>query len=295
MKAETLGAIDIGSNAIRLLVNNVDESNAGIHFKKAAFIRVPIRLGEDVFTKGEISDERQQMLYDAMTGFFYMMKVYGVDRYKAFATSAMRDAANGWQVVEAIRKKCNIDIEIIDGQVEGEIVFEAGRLDRMMDKDQNYLHVDVGGGSTEIVVYSDHQKVEAKSFRIGTVRILTDRVEKKEKGRFKEWLSAVYSAYYPLSIIASGGNINKTYKLLGKREGEYISCPELKVLHSTLDEMTIEERILNYKLNANRADVIAPAIKIFLTICKHCKINEIYVPKIGLVDGIIRHLYYNQE
>lgn len=293
MKTETLGAIDIGSNAIRLLINNVDENNMGVDFKKAAFVRVPIRLGEDVFTQKKISADKQQLLFDTMTGFFYLMKVYGVDRYKAFATSAMRDALNGEQTVDAIRQKCNLNIEIIDGQIEGEIIFEAGGLDRMMDKDRNYLYVDVGGGSTEIVVYSDRHKIEAESFRIGTVRMLSDAVDKKEKGRLKEWLNTIYKLYCPLSIIASGGNINKIYKLLGKRDGEYISYPELKVLFSTLDEMTIEERILNYKLKSNRADVIAPAMKIFLTVCKHCKVNEIYVPKVGLVDGIIHHLYMN--
>jgi len=143
--------------------------------------------------------------------------------------------------------------------------------------------------------YSNNQKIEAKSFRIGTVRLLTEMVDKKEKGRLKSWLDTVYNKYYPLSIIASGGNINKVYKLLGKHEGEYISYPELKILHSVIDEMTLEERIINYKLKANRADVIAPAMKIFLTICKHCKVNEIYVPRVGLVDGIIRRLYYNPE
>lgn len=295
MKTETLGAIDIGSNAIRLLINNIDNNNISSDFKKAVFIRVPIRLGEDVFTQGKVSDEKQQMLLDAMTGFFYMMKVYKVDRYKAFATSAMRDAANGNQIVDAIKQRCNIEIEIIDGQKEGEIIFEAGGLDRMMDRDRNYLYVDVGGGSTEIILYSNHQKIAAESFRIGTVRMLTDTVEKKEKGRFKEWLNAIYKSYCPLSIIASGGNINKIYKLLGKREGEYINYPELKVLYSTLGDMSLEERILNYKLKSNRADVIAPAMKIFLTVCKQCKINEIYVPKVGLVDGIIHHLYYSPK
>lgn len=295
MKGETLGAIDIGSNAIRLLISNVDTNNySGADFKKAAFIRVPIRLGEDVFTKGRISEEKQKMLTDAMTGFFYTMKAYGVERYKALATSAMRDAENGKEVVEAIRKECFIDIDIIDGQIEGEIIVEAGGLDHLMDREHNYLYVDVGGGSTEVILYSNRKKVMSESFSIGTLRILSGTVDKREKGRFKEWLISAYESHYPLRIIASGGNINKVYKLLGKYEGQYINYPELKVLYTTLSEMTLEERILNYRLKANRADVIAPAMKIFLTVCKHCKINEIYVPKVGLVDGIIHHLYYNR-
>ena len=292
MNAETLGAIDIGSNAIRLLISNVDDNQGSVDFKKAAFVRVPIRLGEDVFTKGKISKEKEQLLCDAMTGFFYLLKVYGVNKYKAFATSAMRDATNGLEVVDVIRQKCNLEIEVIDGQKEGEIIYEAGGLDKVMDKDRNYLYVDVGGGSTEVVLYSGRRKVVSESFKIGTVRMLSDAVDKKEKGRFKEWLKEIYTSHYPLSIIASGGNINKIHKLLGKREGEFINYPEFKVLYETLNEMSYEERILNYKLKSNRADVIVHAMKIFLTICKNCKINEIYVPKVGLVDGIIHHLHY---
>lgn len=293
MNTETLGAIDIGSNAIRLLISNVDGNNISADFKKAVFIRVPLRLGEDVFTKGEISEDKQQKLYDTMTGFFYIMKVYGVDRYKALATSAMRDAVNAMEIVDTIKEKCNIEIEIIDGITEGEIIVEAGGLDHMTDRDRNYLYVDVGGGSTEVILYSNHGKITSESFSIGTIRMLSGTVSKKEKGRFKEWLNDIYQSYYPLSIIGSGGNINKVYKLLGKTEGQYINYPELKVLYSTLNEMSLEERILNYRLKSNRADVIAPAMKIFLTVCKHCRVNEIYVPRIGLADGIIRHLYYS--
>lgn len=294
MKGETLGAIDIGSNAIRLLISNVDSNGGAADFKKAAFIRVPIRLGEDVFTMGRISEAKQELLSDAMTGFFYIMKVYGVERYKALATSAMRDAENGDLVVDLIRKQCGIEIEIIDGLTEGEIIVEAGGLNGLMDKETNYLYVDVGGGSTEVILYSGLRKIKSESFAIGTLRMLGGSVCKKEKGRFKEWLNSIYESYYPLRIIGSGGNINKVYKLLGKYEGQYINYPELKVLYTTLSEMSMDERMLNYKLKVNRADVIAPAMKIFLTVCKHCKVNEIYVPKVGLADGIIHHLYYTK-
>lgn len=295
MKTETLGAIDIGSNAIRLMICSVDKNNAGADVKRSVFIRVPVRLGEDVFTKGKIGSKKQQMLYDTMTSFFFLMKVYGVDRYRALATSAMRDAENGLRLVKNISKECKISIEIIDGQREGDIIFEAGSMGHLMDDDRNYLYVDVGGGSTEVVVYSDHRKVAAESFCIGTVRMLTDTVDKKEKGRFKKWLGDIYRSYYPLSIIASGGNINKVHKILGKRQGEFINHPELNVLHATMSEMDLEERMLNYKLKANRADVVVPAMKIFLTVCKHCKVNEIHVPKVGLVDGIIHQLYREKE
>lgn len=293
MKTETLAAIDIGSNAIRLLISNVDNNGAASDFKKAAFLRVPIRLGEDVFTKGEISIDKRQLLVDALTGFAHIIRAYRVNQFRACATSAMRDASNGKEIVDYIKASCDIDVEIINGQEEGNIIFEAGGLDNVMNRDRNYLYVDVGGGSTEVVLYSNYEKLFSESFQLGTVRMLTDTVDKKEKGRFKSWLQEIYNQYYPLSIIASGGNINKIHKILGKRDGEYISTTELKILYDNLKNMTYEERILNYKLKSYRADVIVPAMKIFSTICKVCKINEIYAPKVGLVDGIIHHLYYN--
>lgn len=294
MKTETLAAIDIGSNAIRLLISSVDNNGGVSDFKKAAFLRVPIRLGEDVFTKGVISEEKRQLLVDALTGFSHIIRAYKVSRYRACATSAMRDAANGSEIVDYIKSHCNIDVEIISGQEEGDIIFEAGGLDKVMDRDRNYLYVDVGGGSTEIILYSNYQKLFSESFQLGTVRMLTDTVEKKENGRFKSRLQEIYDQYYPLSIIASGGNINKVHKILGKRDGEYIGATELKILYDAMKEMSYEERILNYKLKSYRADVIVPAMKIFSTICKSCKINEIYAPKVGLVDGIIHHIYYNR-
>jgi exopolyphosphatase/guanosine-5'-triphosphate,3'-diphosphate pyrophosphatase len=292
MKSETIAAIDIGSNAIRLLVNNIDRSGLNVDFKKTAFLRVPIRLGEDVFTKRRISEEKQQMLTDTMSAFFYTMKVFGVEKYRACATSAMRDAKNGAQIVQQIREKCGISIEIINGQEEADIIFEAGGLEQVMDRNRNYLYVDVGGGSTEIVLFSNHQKVNTRSFQLGTVRILSDAVDSGEFDDFKKWLKKFCQDYFPLSIIASGGNINKVHKLLGKKEGDVITYPELRVLYETMKEMTFEERILNYKLKNYRADVIIPALKIFNIICKTCLINEIHVPKVGLADGIIHHLYY---
>lgn len=293
MKTETLAAIDIGSNAIRLLINNIDISQNSVDFKKVAFLRVPIRLGEDVFTKQQISAEKQQMMMDAMYAFSYAMKVYKVDRYRACATSAMRDAKNGGEIVERVKSHCGIDIEIIGGHEEADIIFEAGGLNNVMDKNRNYLYVDVGGGSTEIIVFSNHQKVTTYSFQLGTVRILTGTVDDDEFVELRKWLKGVYKNYFPLSIIASGGNINKVHKLLGKKEGEMLPYPELKVLYETMKEMTFEERILTYKLKNYRADVIIPALKIFNLICKTCKINEIYVPKVGLADGIIHHLFEN--
>jgi len=291
MRTDIFGAIDIGSNAIRLLINNIETNSSSVDFKKAAFLRVPIRLGEDVFTKNEISEEKKDRLIEAMQGFSHIMRAYGVTDYRACATSAMRDANNGRLITAAILKKSGIDIEIITGQQEADIIYEAGGLNNVMDRGRNYLYVDVGGGSTEIFVYSNHQKITSNSFQMGTVRMLVDAVNENEVKRFKSWLKDIYEKYAPLSIIASGGNINKVHKMLGKRDKESLNYAEVKVLYDSLSDMSYEERILNLKLNTYRADVIIPALNIFLTIGKLCKVNEIYVPKVGLADGIIHHLY----
>lgn len=295
MKAEILGAIDIGSNAIRLLINNVDSNDNSKDFKKTAFLRVPIRLGEDVFTDGIIGDEKKNLMTEAFTGFSHIMRAYKVTRFRACATSAMREAKNGKEIVNYIKASCGIEIEIIRGQEEADIIFEAGGLSKMMDKSCNYLYVDVGGGSTEFVLYSNNKKIVSKSFKLGTVRILANAVNKDEPDKLKKWLKEIYANNKPLSIIGSGGNINKIHKLLGKREGECINYTELKVLYDRLNEMSFEDRIVNYKLKSYRADVIIPAMRIFINVCKTCNINEIYVPKVGLADGIIHHLYFKDK
>lgn len=291
MSQDILAGIDIGSNAIRLLINNIEATGKGADFKKTAYLRVPIRLGEDVFTRGEISEEKKERLINAMQGFSYIMKAFCVNEYRACATSAMRDASNGTEIVSAILNESGIDIKIIDGQTEADIIYQAGGLYDVMDKDRTYLYVDVGGGSTEVVVYSNQKKLTSRSFQLGTVRMLVDAVTDEERNEFKLWLKEIYEQYAPLGIVASGGNINKIHKLLGKREREILTYTELKVLYDALSDLTYEERIQAFKLNPYRADVIVPALKIFLTVTKICKINDINVPKVGLVDGIVKQLY----
>ncbi|WP_029905386.1 hypothetical protein [Prevotella sp. 10(H)] len=291
MNTDIFGAIDIGSNAIRLLINNIETTASGADFKKVAFLRVPIRLGEDVFTKNEISEEKKERLIEAMQGFSHIMKSYGVTAYRACATSAMRDAENGKEISDIIKKESGIKIEIINGQEEANIIYEAGALNNFLDKDRNYLYVDVGGGSTEIVVYGNQQLITSNSFQMGTVRMLVEAVKEDEEERFESWLKDTCRQYAPRAIIASGGNINKVHKMLGKREKEFLTYDEIKTLYDTLKDLSYEERIQDFKLNTYRADVIIPALKIFLSISKICRIEEIYVPKIGLVDGIIHHLY----
>ncbi|MDH6308404.1 exopolyphosphatase/guanosine-5'-triphosphate,3'-diphosphate pyrophosphatase [Dysgonomonas sp. PFB1-18] len=291
MNTDIFAAIDIGSNAIRLLINNIEGERSAPDFKKVAFLRVPIRLGEDVFTEGRISEEKKERLIEAMKGFSHIMKAYCVMDYRACATSAMRDASNGDAITAAILKESGIKIDTITGQEEADIIYEAGGLNNFIDKKRNYLYVDVGGGSTEVVLYSDQRKITSNSFQLGTVRMLVDAVKDGEEKRFKSWLKEIYKEHAPLSIIASGGNINKVHKMFGKREKESINYPEMKVLYDALQDLSYEERIRNFKLNTYRADVIVPALKIFLTIAKICKVNETYVPKVGLVDGIVHHLY----
>lgn len=290
MNRETFAAIDIGSNAIRLLINYVEQSGT-VEFKKAAFIRVPIRLGEDVFTKGYIGEAKREKLCEAMQAFSYLMKTFNVKNYRACATSAMREAQNRVEIVEYINQNSEIAIEIISGKEEAETIFEAGDITGLMNADKSYLYVDVGGGSTEVSIYSNHQRVTSESFPLGTVRMISDAVDKKESKRFKEWLKEVAAPYNPVAIIGSGGNINKIHKILGKKEKESMRYVEMKLLHEQLYEMSYDERIKKFGLNTYRADVIMPAMKIFLTVGKACKINEIIVPKIGLADGIIHQLF----
>lgn len=290
MSTFTFGAIDIGSNAIRLLISTVEEYPDQVEYKKTAFLRVPIRLGEDVFTRGEISAQKRERMCEAMEGFAHIMKAYGVQDYRAYATSAMREAKNGKEITEYIRQKSGIGIEIISGELEADTIYANGLAD-MLAADKTYLYVDVGGGSTEVIVYSDRAKTEARSFSLGTVRMLSDAVDKDEMKKFKKWLAGIGKRYRPSALIGSGGNINKVQKLLNKKDRENISRPELDMLYRYVKSFNFAERVHTMRLATYRADVIVPAMKIFLTVCTQCNVDEIIVPKMGLSDGIIRTLY----
>ncbi|MFI3278778.1 MAG: hypothetical protein SNH13_07005 [Rikenellaceae bacterium] len=288
MSRETYAAIDIGSNAIRLLVNYVSNKN---DFKKAAFIRVPLRLGEDVFNEGAITPEKCDKLCEAMSAFSAVMKTFDVKSYRACATSAMREARNGADIVNYINHNCGVDIDIISGQEEARLIFEAGDIANLTSGAARYLFVDVGGGSTEVTLYSDNKRVVSDSFPLGTVRMITGKgIAREEMTRFKEWLESVVLPHKPTVIVGSGGNISKIHKLLSKKDGESFSYVELKVLYTYIKDMSYDERINCFGLNPYRADVIVPAMKIFSTVAKCCRINEIIAPRIGLAEGIIHHL-----
>ena len=297
MTKETYAAIDIGSNAFRLLISDV-EQNGSTEFRTSAFIRVPIRLGEDVFTVGHVGEEKYGRVVEAMQGFAHLMKAFNVRAYRACATSAMREAANGPALVAEIKRASDLTIEIISGQEEAATIFEAGDIAGLMNSERRYLYVDVGGGSTEVTVYSQRRRATSESFRLGTVRMLSGAVEKDEMERFKHWLKEIRQKYSPVAIIGSGGNINKAHKMLAKKEKDKedpLHYVELKLLYNQLNDMSYEERIRKLGLNDYRADVIVPALEIFLTVCHSARIDEIIVPKIGLVDGIIHQLYRLNE
>jgi exopolyphosphatase / guanosine-5'-triphosphate,3'-diphosphate pyrophosphatase len=286
------GAIDIGSNAVRLLISIIIEENGKpTRFKKSSLVRVPIRLGADVFLHKAISNENIERLHDTILAFKLLMKSHKVIRYKACATSAMREANNGREVAETIFEHSKIDIDIIDGEEEA-IIIAATDIKDYIDKDRNYLYVDVGGGSTEFSIIHRGKKVMSKSFKIGTVRLLNDIVKKKAWVNLEEWIKANTKDYEKVDVIGSGGNINKIFKISGKAIGKPLTYFYLSSYYKKLKSYTYEQRITELNLNQDRADVIIPATRIYLSAMKWSKAKHIYVPKIGLSDGIIKSLYH---
>lgn len=284
-------AIDIGSNAMRLLITNVvEQDNKETQFNKSALIRVPIRLGQDAFTVGEICDENIDRMVDAMEAFRLLMKVYKVEKYKACATSAMREAYNGKEVVEIIKQKSQIDIDIIDGKVEASIIASSD-LNGFLSTDKTYLYVDVGGGSTEFSLFSDGKMVTSKSFKNGTVRLLNDMVNEVVWQEIEKWIKTNTSEYEDITLIGSGGNINKLFKLSGKQQDKPLTYMYLNSQYQYLNSLTYEQRIAELALNTDRADVIIPATRIYLNAMKWTGARHLYVPKIGLADGIVKAMY----
>ena len=288
-------AIDIGSNAVRLLIKHVEEDSNGVpHFSKVLLLRIPLRLGFDVFAMGKISEQKEKNLIRLMKSYRHIMKIYDVDSYRACATSAMRDAANGMQIIKYIRKKTDIKIDIIDGQEEARMIYN-NHIEQLEDRTGNYMYVDVGGGSTEINLLSQGELVCSRSYNIGTVRILNQAVKDSELQRLKDDMAALALSYSQINIIGSGGNINKLYRLADKKDKKQkrMTVDTLRQLYDSLKVLTVEERMEQYGLKPDRADVIVPAGTIFLTIADLIQAAFIYVPVIGLSDGIIDNLYVN--
>jgi exopolyphosphatase/guanosine-5'-triphosphate,3'-diphosphate pyrophosphatase len=294
LKIKKYAAIDIGSNAMRLLIANiVEQDGKETQFSKSSLVRVPIRLGQDAFTVGAISEENIDRMCDAMKAFSLLMKVHKVEQYKAFATSAMREAYNGKEVVEIIKKKAGVKIEIIDGKQEAAIIASTD-LHHLLKTDQTYLFVDVGGGSTEFTLFSNGKMIASRSFKAGTVRLLNDMVHEVVWEEIEKWIRTNTEEYDEVTLIGSGGNINKLFKMSGKLQEKPLSYIYINSQYAFLSSLTYEQRISELGLNSDRADVILPATRIYLNAMKWSGARNIYVPKIGLADGIVKAMYYGK-
>uniref|UniRef100_UPI0040479EB2 Ppx/GppA phosphatase family protein n=1 Tax=Polaribacter sp. TaxID=1920175 RepID=UPI0040479EB2 len=296
LEIKKYAAIDIGSNAIRLLIANViEESGKEPQFRKSSLVRVPIRLGADAFVTGVITEENTQRMINAMEAFKLLMKINNVEKYKACATSAMREATNGKEVGATIFQETGVKIEIIGGKKEAAIISSTD-LSQLIEGDASYLYVDVGGGSTEFTIFSKGRIINSKSFKMGTVRLINN-TKAENKIIFKEvqkWIEDNTKDLKKLSLIGSGGNINKLFKMSGRSMGKPISYIYLSAQYQFLKNMSYNDRISELSLNPDRADVIIPATKIYLSAMKWSGARKIFVPKIGLADGIIKSLYFNK-
>ena len=280
----TYAAIDIGSNAVRLLIKRDEEKCR--YLDKLLLVRVPLRLGFDVFSKGEISDKKADDLVRLMRSYELLMKIYRVDRMRACATSAMRDAKNGSEIIKKIAAKTGIKVEIITGAEEARIVY-FNHLGRGFDSKGNFLYVDVVGGSTELNLLTNGELKLSESFNIGTVRMLTDSVKAKTWSDLSDTCLSLGRKYPDITLVGSGGNINKLYKLAGGNKKKEISVEALQGIYEDLLPLSVEERMVRYSMRPDRADVIIPAAKIFLTIARLTGAKNILVPVIGVADGII--------
>ncbi len=286
-----LAAIDIGSNAARLLINDVQTDKDGkVVFNKLNLIRVPLRLGFDVFESKLISGEKKKMFVETMKSFKHMMNAYKVEALKACATSAMRDAANAKEIIALVKKETGFLIEVIDGDMEANLVYE-NHVAENMDIEHSYMYIDVGGGSTEISFFSNGILVYKKSYNIGTIRILKNMVGAMEWDDLKNTLKALTKGHKTVMAIGSGGNINKVFSLSKRKEGKTLPLDLLKEYYNELQPMTLKQRISKYGFREDRADVIVPALEIYINVMRWAGADEISVPKIGLADGLIKHLW----
>lgn len=286
-----LAAIDIGTNACRLLISEVIPVEGGqTKFNKLNLIRIPLRLGFDVFETGEISKEKRGMLFQSMKAYSHIMNAYGVTKHIAVATSAMRDAKNRKEIVQKVFLETGINIQIISGDFEASLIYES-HIAEKLDQDTNYLYVDVGGGSTELTLISKGQLIFKESFNIGTIRLLKNQVADADWDYMKVTLKEATKDFSRLLAIGTGGNINKVFSLSKRKDGKTLDLDMLKSYYKEFSSCSLEERIQLYQLRKDRADVIVPALLIYTQVMKWASIDEILVPKVGLVDGLIQHLY----
>ena len=290
-----IAAIDIGSNAARLLINEVTEPKKGKpEFNKLNLLRIPLRLGIDVFTQGKIGAEREEMVISSMKVFSDLMKIYKVEHYRACATSAMRDAKNGAEIIDAVKKTSGIDIEIISGDEEATLIYE-NHVAEGLDKDFAYLYIDVGGGSTELTFYENGEMKYEHSFNIGTIRLLNNLVKEEHWKAMKEEIRKSINSKKPVLAIGSGGNINKIFSMSKTKDGKPMSTAYLKKYYKDMNGLTVAERMSQFGLREDRADVLVPALEIFNNVMCWADIDKIFVPKISVADGLIHSIYDNLQ
>ncbi len=286
-----LAAIDIGSNAARLLISDTIPGPQGnIEFIKAALIRVPLRLGFEVFDKGEISPAKVEKIIKTLKCYRLLLDVYEVKHLKACATSAMRDAANTADIIRKVKAETGIEIKIVSGQEEASIIYENHFADNL-SKDESYLYIDVGGGSTELTFFSDGKLVFKESFNIGTIRLLKNQVSEAQWDEMKESIKTKTKGYHHVTAIGSGGNINKIFSLSKRKEGKPLNLDLLREYFKEFSNLSLSQRISLYHLREDRADVIVPALLIYINVMRWAETEDIFVPKIGLADGLIHTLY----
>jgi exopolyphosphatase/guanosine-5'-triphosphate,3'-diphosphate pyrophosphatase len=290
-----LAAIDIGSNAARLLIVEVTYNKEGLpQFNKLNLVRVPLRLGFDVFEKGEISKEKRGMILQTMKAYSHLINAYEVKQIITCATSAMRDASNSADIIRKVKLETGLEIEIISGDLEASIIYE-NHVAENMDASNSYMYIDVGGGSTELTFFTDGKLIFKKSFNIGTIRLLKDMVDDDKWNEMKDFIKSKTKGYKKIIAIGTGGNINKVFSLSKKKDGKPLNIELLKDYYKEISSFSLEDRINIYKLRGDRADVIVPALQIYINVMRWAEAEEIFVPKIGLADGLVQHLYYELE
>jgi exopolyphosphatase / guanosine-5'-triphosphate,3'-diphosphate pyrophosphatase len=286
-----LAAIDIGSNAARLLIIDVVQAPTGKpEFVKLTLVRVPLRLGFDVFEMGSISEEKETMLVKTIQSYKLLIDVYNVKHYITAATSAMRDASNAKAILQKVKSESGVDIKVITGEEEASFIYE-NHVAENLNTQESYLYIDVGGGSTELSFFSDGKLVSKESFNIGTIRLLKNQVTEDHWNQMKKFIKEKTTGYHHITAIGSGGNINKIFSLSKRKEGKPLSLELLRNYYKEFSSLSLTQRISMYKLREDRADVIVPALLIYINVMKWADTEEIFVPKIGLADGLIHILY----
>lgn len=292
---EKYAAVDIGSNAIRLLIATVIEKEGfPTQFKKTSLVRLPIRLGADVFLEGNITSSNYKRLLDAMQAYSLIIKTHKVVAFRACATSAMREAKNGKEIVSKLKAATGIDIQIIDGNDEAAIIASTD-LKQLISDNKVFLYVDVGGGSTEFTVFANGKNIASHSFKLGTVRIINGMVEDAIWEQAQQWVNQHTKAYSKINVIGSGGNINSIYRFSEKKVGQPLSYLFMSNFYEKVKQYDYNQRVFELKMNPDRADVIIPATRIYLSAMKWAKAKNMYVPKIGLADGIVKQLYNERK